>query len=301
MSSTLEACELCPRRCGVNRIAGKVGFCGAGSNARVYRTGSHPGEEPPVSGSRGSGTVFFSHCTLGCLYCQNYPWSRQGDGTDHDAASLRAAFRCLWEQGCHNWNLVSPTPWLPQVREALAPLWHAGIRLPVVYNTSSFERVETLEAFGDLADVYLADLRYAQAATAAQGSGRADYVETARKALRHMWQARGPLELDEEGVARRGVICRILVLPGHADEAVAGLEWLAGEFGHGMAVSVMAQYLPAHRAVGRADEWSRRITRHEYDRVRAAVEALEFETGWVQEFGGEPPRELVGYRMRRIS
>jgi putative pyruvate formate lyase activating enzyme len=301
LAAPLEACALCPRQCGANRTSRRTGYCGAGREAVVYRSAPHHGEEPPVSGTRGSGTVFFSHCTLRCLYCQNYPWSQQHAGRAHDAASLGAVFRALYDRACHNWNLVSPTPWLPQVREALAPLWAQGVRLPIVYNTSGYERVETLEACADLADVYLPDLRYARAQTAAQGSGRGDYVEVARAAVRHMWRTRGPLELDDDGVAQRGVICRILVLPGHADEAVTTLEWLAREFGTGIAVSVMSQYLPAYRAAARGDEWARGVTREEYADVQDAVAQLGFETGWVQEYGGAPPGELVGYRMRRAS
>jgi putative pyruvate formate lyase activating enzyme len=290
-------CRLCPRLCGADRAAGARGFCGAGAQAEVYRAGAHHGEEPPLSGTHGSGAVFFSRCTLRCLYCQNHPWSRGGAGRAVDTEGLAGILRALRREGCHNWNLVSPTPWIPMIRAALTRLRSEGIRLPVVYNTSGFERRETLEALADLVDVYLPDLRYARAETAAAGSGRADYVTVAREAFRTMWAQKGALRRDKNGVALSGVICRILVLPNHADEAVATLRWLADTTGAEVAVSVMAQYTPAHEAPGRPG-WDRRITRAEYDRVRAAVDSLGFTDGWVQAYHGPTQPELLGYAMK---
>ena len=150
-------CVLCPRRCGVNREAGQTGYCRAGNRPEVYRYGLHNGEEPPISGTRGSGTVFFSRCTLRCIYCQNYPWSQGGEGRAVDEASLAAMLGALGVQGCHNWNLVSPTPWLPWIYEALAIARKTGVDRPVVYNTSGFEAVETLRALEGWVSVYLTD------------------------------------------------------------------------------------------------------------------------------------------------
>jgi putative pyruvate formate lyase activating enzyme len=292
----LSRCELCPRRCGVDRLAGGRGYCRAGSRAEVYRFGPHFGEEPPLSGTRGSGTVFFSRCTLRCLYCQNYPWSQMGAGDSGGVEDLESMLRSLAAQGCHNWNLVSPTPWLPMIREAVRRLKTDGVSLPVVYNTSGYERIETLDRYRDLTAVYLPDLRYATGASAQDGSGASDYVEAARAAIARMWQQAGPLRVNGNGVAVSGTICRILILPGLANEAVDSLRWLATAFDGGMAVSVMAQYLPAHRAAGRAP-WGRRITRQEYETVREAMESLAFEQGWIQEFDADAPEDLVGYRM----
>lgn len=249
-----------------------------------------------MSGLRGSGTVFFSRCTLRCLYCQNYPWSQEGEGRATDAAGLAAMFERLRAEGCHNWNLVSPTPWLPWAVEARERARRTGPDLPVVYNTSGYERLETLRALDGWVQVYLTDLRYAEADSAAEGSGARDYVEAARAALLEMWRQVGPLECDGDGVARRGTICRVLVLPGRADEAVATLRWLAAEAGTALAVSVMAQYTPAYRAVGR-EPWGRRPTREEYEKVVAAVEEHGFEAGWVQDYEAPSPEELVGYKM----
>ena len=294
----LAGCRLCPRACGVDRLSGRRGYCGAGVLARVFRYGPHFGEEPPLSGTRGSGTIFFSHCTLRCLYCQNYPWSSQAQGDDLETTQLTAIFRQLAASGCHNWNLVSPTPWLPQIRAALAPLFRDGIRLPILYNSSGFELPETLAGFRELADIALVDLRYARKDTAAEASDCPAYVEAARSTLEWFWQKLGPLQTDADGIARQGVICRVLVLPGHADEAVANLHWLADRIGTDVHLSVMSQYTPVYGALHR-DGWNRRVTAAEYGQVTAAVEELGFDNGWVQEFeDGASPADLLGCNMQ---
>lgn len=291
-------CELCPRCCGVDRAAGETGHCGAGARVQVFRHAPHFGEEPPISGERGSGTIFFSRCTLNCIYCQNYPWSQQGRGDEYDTAGLADILRSLHREGCHNWNLVSPTPWLPQIREAVTTIKGEGVSLPLVFNTSSYERVETLSEYADLADVFLADLRYASPATALEASGVSDYVEVARGALKEMWRAAGPLRLDADGIAVSGVICRLLILPGHANEVVESMEWLVDTMGTDMAVSLMAQYTPAHEATSRGP-WGRRITKSEYMLAFQALEQLGFSQGWVQDPDSPTPGDLVGFEMRQ--
>lgn len=281
----------------MNRRDGQVGYCRAGGTVEVYRHGPHHGEEPPVSGTRGSGTVFFSRCTLKCLYCQNYPWSQEGQGTLTEVDGLAAMLSGLAAAGCHNWNFVSPTPWLPWIVEAWERTTAGGTRLPIVYNTSGFERAETLRALEGWVDVYLTDLRYADTGSAKSGSDAGGYVEAARAALLEMWRQTGALKTDDDGIARRGTICRLLVLPGRADEAVANLEWLAESVGTLIPVSVMAQYTPAYRATGVAP-WDRRPTPEEYGRVVEAVERLGFSEGWVQEYETPSPESLVGFNMR---
>jgi putative pyruvate formate lyase activating enzyme len=295
-TSDLRACRLCPRACRADRLAGQTGYCKAGVLPRVFRYGPHFGEEPPVSGTRGSGTVFFSHCTLRCIYCQNHPWSQANRGDDLSADGLREIFRDLAEAGCHNWNLVSPTPWLPQIREAVEPLIRAGIRLPFVYNTSGFETVEALEAYADLADIALIDLRYAVPETAAEGSDAPQYVAVSRRAFLWFWDRLGPLVTDRKGLAQRGVICRLLALPGRVSEAIANLEWLAHHVGNGVHVSVMSQYTPVYRAAQRPG-WNRRVGEEEYARLTEAAAGLGFENGWIQEFDGDAPADLLGQTM----
>lgn len=294
--SQLSHCTLCPRACGANRITGRVGYCKAGVTPRLFRHGPHFGEEPPISGERGSGTLFFSHCTLSCIYCQNHPWSQAHQGEDLSIEGLRDLFKGIADMGCHNWNLVSPTPWLPQIKEAVKPLIQAGISLPFVYNTSGFESPKVLDAFSDLIDIALVDLRYATPEVAAQGSDAAGYVEASRQAFQWFWHELGPLQLDEQGIAQRGVICRILALPGHIDEAMANLHWLAAEVGTDVHVSVMSQYTPVHKACG-IEGWDRKVQAAEYARLTQLAEDLGFENGWIQEFEGDAPSDLLGQAM----
>ena len=295
-SEALSACRLCPRGCGVNRLEGRTGWCRSGAAARLFRWGPHFGEEPPVSGTRGAGTLFFSNCTLKCLYCQNYRWSQEGAGEDVTPQRLAEIMAGLARKGCHNWDLVSPTPWLPLIREATNFLPAGDKRLPFVYNSSGFESLCTLDEYSDLADIALVDLRYSSPGLAALASGSAEYVDCSRKALLWFCARLGPLETDDEGIAQRGVICRLLVLPGHPEEAVENLRWIADNIGPELCVSIMSQYTPAWRAVGNGD-WGRRPTREEYGLVTDEAERLGFESGWIQPFDAADDDSLLGCEM----
>jgi len=273
-------CALCPRRCGR-----RPGFCGAGDVPRVFRWGPHFGEEPPLTGTRGSGCVFFSRCTMKCLYCQNSPWSWKGAGEDKTVAELTDIFRALAvKDRVENWNLVSPTPYLPFIRAAVRPLLDEGIRLPFVWNSSGYERVETLEEYRDLCDWALFDLRYARGRSSAVYSGAPDYVDAARAAV--TWAA-----------AHAKLIVRILVLPGLADEAIENLAWLASEVSNEVPVSVMAQYTPAYRAL-ECPPLDRPVTAEEYESVTEAAADFGFENGWIQDYAASDPKlALLGENM----
>lgn len=292
----LIACTLCPRCCQVNRLDGKTGYCGSAIQTRMFRWGPHFGEEPPLSGTHGSGTLFFSHCTLKCIYCQNAKWSNGGRGEDLTIEALRERFQVLFEKSCHNWNLVSPTPWLPQIDAAVRPLLDAGIRLPFVYNTSSYERPETLSRYKHLIDIGLADLRYASAASAYEGSNAKDYVEAARASIQWMWNHLGALECDADGIAKRGLIVRLLALPGRTNELAENLIWLRKNLGKGVAVSVMAQYNPVGLAAN-LPGWNRRITPEEFDPIADLVADLDFENGWIQPCEDETAECMLGDNM----
>ena len=276
----LEACELCPRRCGK-----RPGFCGAGLSPRVFRWGPHFGEEPPITGERGSGCVFFSRCTMKCVYCQNSPWSWGGEGRDISVDELARIMRDMAvKDRVENWNLVSPTPYLPFVREAVASLRLEGVSLPVVWNSSGYERVETLEEYSDLCDWALFDLRYASDATAQRYSSAPGYVAAARAALK--W-----------AFAHSRLIVRVLVLPGLADEAIESLAWIASELSSEVPVSVMSQYTPAYRAAS-LPQLDRTVTKEEYDSVAAAAADFGFVNGWVQGLeAADPKLALLGENM----
>lgn len=277
-------------------MEGQRGWCRSGSDLRVFRWGPHFGEEPPISGTGGAGTIFFSHCTLGCLFCQNYPWSQECRGEDMTPARLGQIMAELAQKGCHNWDLVSPTPWLPLVRDALRQKPDSDKKLPFVYNSSGFELPETLDEYSDLVDVALTDLRYSSPDLAAAASGSREYVDMARKALYWFCTHLGPLDTDDNGIARRGVICRLLVLPGHPEEAVENLRWIADNIGPELSVSIMSQYTPAWRAVGNGD-WGRKVTEREYGIVTDEAERLGFENGWIQPYEAADDDSLLGCEM----
>ena len=289
---TIDACELCPRRCGK-----RPGFCGAGQAPRVFRWGPHFGEEPPLTGERGSGCVFFSRCTMKCLYCQNSPWSWRGEGADKTIPELTAIFRELAvKDRVENWNLVSPTPYLPFIREAVQPLFKEGIRLPFVWNSSGYERVETLEEYRDLCDWALFDLRYSRNETALAASGAPNYVEHARAAVKWAW-ARCSRNSSASRITSLGLIVRILVLPGHAEEAIENLAWLATELSNEIPVSVMSQFTPAYKAL-ETPPFNRGVTEEEYETVAEAAADFGFENGWTQGFGAADPKlALLGENM----
>ena len=284
-------CELCPRRCRAARFGADpvCGYCGALNAPRVFRWGPHFGEEPPITGERGSGCVFFSRCTMKCLYCQNSPWSWKGEGVDKTIPELTAIFRDLAvKDRVENWNLVSPTPYLPFIREAVRPLLREGIRLPFVWNSSGYERLETLEEYADLCDRALFDLRYAKEATAISASQAPGYVAAARAAVKWAW---------EKTDGSSGLIVRLLVLPGHADEAIENLAWLATEVSPEVSVSVMAQYTPAYKAL-ETPPFDRAVTEAEYESVTEAAADFGFENGWIQGYEASDPKlALLGENM----
>ena len=290
--NVIDKCELCPRRCGK-----RPGFCGAGQAPRVFRWGPHFGEEPPLTGERGSGCVFFSRCTMKCLYCQNSPWSWRGEGVDKAIPELTAIFRELAvKDRVENWNLVSPTPYLPFIREAVKPLLDEGIRLPFVWNSSGYERVETLEEYRELCEGGLFDLRYSRNETALKASGTPDYVEHARAAVKWAWERKAE-DIRRKTEDLRGLIVRILVLPGHSDEAIENLAWIATELSNEVPVSVMSQYTPAYRAL-ETPPFDRGVTEEEYASVTEAAADFGFENGWIQGFGAADPKlALLGENM----
>lgn len=279
----LEDCRLCPRECGVNRLQGKQGFCQSGVEPKVASWNVHPWEEPPISGTRGSGTIFFSGCTGRCLFCQNYPISQLGVGNEVSVERLAEMMLELQRKNCHNINLVTPTHFVPQILAALPHAIEKGFCLLLVYNTSGYDAVKTLELLEGVVDIYLPDAKYADDETARRLSGFVGYVEANRAALEEMYRQVGEeLVLDDGGIARRGLIVRHLVLPDDLAGTPKVLRWLAENLSPRVHVSLMDQYFPAHKAVGHS-VLGRKITDEEYEEALSAFDEAGLENGWRQE------------------
>ena len=268
-------CKLCPRQCGVNRTAGELGFCRCPDTALVAKSMLHKWEEPALAGNGGSGAVFFGGCTLKCRYCQNGAISGGAVGTPMDSTRLRALFEDLIARGAENIDLVTPTHFLPTILPALSP----KLPVPVVYNCGGYERVETLRLLEGKVDIYLPDLKYAQARLAKDLSAAADYFPRAKNAIREMVRQTGPVVWDGDKVVR-GVIIRHLILPGFVDNSLKLLDWIGQTFAPGeVLVSLMRQYTPMGNLSAPLD---RRVTDEEYDAVLSWMYLNELE-GFTQE------------------
>jgi putative pyruvate formate lyase activating enzyme len=272
----LESCTVCPRSCRVDRLADQRRLCHTGRHARVASCFPHFGEEDCLRGWRGSGTIFFSWCNLRCVFCQNWETSQQGVGRDVDAAALAAMMLALQHAGCHNVNLVTPEHVVPLVLEALPIAIEGGLRLPLVYNTSSYDSLHSLQLLDGVVDVYMPDFKVWDPSTAARWLGAKDYPEVARAAIAEMHRQVGDLRLDD-GLAVRGVLVRHLVMPGALDDTTAILGWLAETLGPDTYVNVMDQYRPDWRVVREPGRWpslERRISRDERGRALSAARAV---------------------------
>mgnify|MGYP000848749018 FL=1 len=287
-------CTLCPRRCGVDRTRGQLGFCKMPGQGHAARAGVHYWEEPVISGSFGSGAVFFSGCTLKCAFCQNYDISQENFGKPLTSTELRAAFERLIDEGVQNVNLVTPTHFLPDILPALEP----KLPVPVVYNCGGYESVETLRQLEGKIDVYLPDFKYSDNALAKKLSSAPDYFETASAAILEMYRQVGKPVLEDDEM-KRGVLVRHLVLPGCVDNSLGVLDWVAEHFRSGdILFSLMSQYVPMGRAV-EMPPFDRRITELEYDSVLSYMMLLGIEDGYTQDFssaerGYTPSFDLTG-------
>jgi putative pyruvate formate lyase activating enzyme len=260
----LRECGLCPRRCGVDRIAGSAGFCRAGGLPEISSYGPHYGEERPLVGTHGSGTLFMTHCNLGCIFCQNYDISRLGEGRTIAFDELSRIMIELQRRGCHNINFVSPSHFVPQILQALPKAIEMGLSIPLVYNTGGYDAVETLRLIDGVFDIYMPDYKYTRGDMAQQLSRAEDYPDVVRAALKEMQRQVGALEMDDAGIALRGLLVRHLVLP----EGLAGtreaMHFLAEEISRDTYVNIMAQYYPCGNIIPAGSALARRITRKEF-------------------------------------
>lgn len=279
----LIKCECCPRKCGVNRLEGKTGFCRVGAGIRMSHAGLHFGEEPPISGSRGSGTIFFSGCNLRCVFCQNYQIS-QGfkKGRDRTLTADELAYEMLrlQDEGAHNINFVSPSHMIFQMADAIIAAKEKGLVIPVVYNSNGYDSTDALRQIGGLVDIYLPDIKYMDNSIGKRFSLADDYADVVPGVLREMLDQTGNLQIDD-GVAVRGLLVRHLVMPGHIEDSRRCLRFLA-DLSTDIHVSIMSQYSPQYKAYD-FPEINRLLTEEEYDEITDYALGLGMENAFIQE------------------
>ncbi|MBR1863393.1 MAG: radical SAM protein [Ruminococcus sp.] len=277
----LRECRLCPRDCGVDRTSGQKGFCGCGSRVKIARAELHRWEEPCISGKNGSGTVFFSGCSLKCCFCQNYEISDKGKGFELSCEELAETFLRLRDMCAHNIDLVTPTPYVPQIVSALDKV-RGRLDIPIVYNCGGYEEMSTLELLRDRVDVFLPDLKYYSAELSAKYSGAADYFVKASAAIKKMAELTGKPVFDENGLMKKGVIVRHLVLPNGRHDSAELIRWLSENFEKdSIMVSLMSQFTPVYHAFDHK-ELSRRTSTFEYEYVAGLLQKTGFD-GYFQQ------------------
>ncbi len=279
-------CQVCPQNCGVNRYE-TTGFCKAGFNLKINLAQLHHGEEPVFSGSNGSGTIFFSYCNLRCVFCQNYSISHLGWGTYYNEEDCAQIMLKLQEAGAHNINLVSPTQYTPQLVKTITIARENGLSIPVLWNSNGYENVFTLQSLAGLVDIYLPDFKYAHSFYSKKYSSAKDYPEIAIRALEEMFRQVGHLQLDSEGIAKKGILVRHLVLPNHLSGTKKVLYILYEHFGTELALSLMAQYYPTGKA-NEFPELNRSLKKEEYEEAVETAEALGFKTLYLQKIYSSP-------------
>ncbi|HTZ11633.1 MAG TPA: radical SAM protein [Candidatus Margulisiibacteriota bacterium] len=281
----LGRCSICPRACKVNRLNNELGYCKTGIKPKVFSYIAHRGEEPPISGINGSGTIFFSNCNMRCVYCQNYEFSQIGQGREVDFAELAKIMLTLQEEGCHNINFVSPTHCLPQILKGLLLAIPQGLNIPLVYNTGGYELAQIIKRLEGIVDIYLPDMRYGEAESARLYSDAPDYPEYNRLAVKEMHRQVGLANIDKEGIINKGLIIRHLVLPNDVSGTKKVMQFIADELSTKTYISLMSQYLPYYQA-SQFKDISRRLTEKEYQAAEEAMEENGLSNGWIQESYG---------------
>ena len=281
-AASLSSCTLCPRNCKADRNSGKTGFCGVDSTIYLARAALHMWEEPCISGKKGSGAVFFSGCGLRCCFCQNHDIAIGSRGLPVTVERLSEIFLELQEKGAANINLVTGTHYVPQIIQALDMAREKGMDLPVVYNSSGYEKIETLKLLEGYVDVYLPDMKYMESELAQKFSHAADYPETAKTAIGEMVRQTGKCEFGEDGYIRKGTIVRHLILPGHTRNSVKVLKYLHETYGDNIYISIMNQYTPVH-IFDICKELNRKVTKREYEKVLDAAVDMGIKNGFIQE------------------
>ncbi len=277
----LECCKLCPRRCKVNRIKGEIGRCKAKINPKIAKVQLHYFEEPCISGTEGSGTIFFSGCNLSCKFCQNYIISQENKGEELSIEELSEKMLELQNQGANNINLVTGFAYVPQIIEAIKLAKRQGLNIPIVYNTSGYETVETLKLLEGVVDIYLPDFKYYYNELGNKLSSVNDYCEVVTKALKEMCRQISKEEYDEYGIMKKGIIIRHLVLPNHLQNSKQVLKWIKSNLRKNINISIMAQYFPTYKA-NETEDVNRKLTEEEFNDIENFVYNLNLENGYIQ-------------------
>lgn len=281
----LESCCICPRKCKVNRLNNKKGFCRIGLKPVVYSFMPHHGEEPPISGSRGSGAIFFSGCNMACIYCQNYEFSQLDKGREVEFEELANIILQLQEMGCHNINLVTPTHIMPHILKSLTIAIPKGLKIPIVYNTSGYELPQIIKLLDAVVDIYLPDMRYAENNMGLKYSSAPDYPEFNQASLQEMQRQVGIAKFDAEGVIKKGVIIRHLVLPNDISGTDRIMKFIAEKVSKDTYISLMSQYSPYYKA-NQFKDIARRISYQEYEYAKSVMHKYGLYNGWTQDEGG---------------
>ena len=284
MVKQLDKCEICPRKCKVNRNNNQIGWCKSTNIVKIGLYSTHNFEEPCISGEKGSGTVFFSNCTMNCIFCQNYEISQLGKGKEISIEELANIFIKQQRKGVHNINLVTPTSYVYQIIEAIKIAKSKGLKIPIVYNTNGYENIETIKALNGYVDVYLPDLKYAEDEIATKYSGTKDYFEITTKAIKEMLEQVGTPKFNEDGIIQKGVIIRHLVLPNHIENSKKVLLWIKQNLPNDIYVSIMAQYFPTYKAKENSI-LNRKLTKEEWEQVEKYIDEINIENGFIQELG----------------
>lgn len=282
----LGSCSICPRKCKVNRLKDEKGFCKTGIKPKIYNFMPHHGEEPPISGTKGSGTIFFSYCNMSCIYCQNYVFSQQGEGREATFEELAEYMIKLQNLGCHNINLVTPTHVIPQILKSLNIAIAYGLKIPLVYNTNGYELPEIIKLLSGIIDIYLPDMRYGDTKKAIRYSSAIDYPKYNQDSLKEIYRQVGNAQIDNNtGIIIKGLIIRHLVLPNGISGTKEIMKFIAQELSEDAYISLMSQYLPCYKAI-ETQEISRRITKKEYEEAEGILQKFNLHNGWIQESNG---------------
>lgn len=280
----LEKCKICPHNCGVNRLNGNIGRCKSNGNIKLAMASIHNFEEPCISGENGSGTVFFSNCNMNCVFCQNYKISQQGLGREISIEELAEIFIDEQNKNAENINLVTPTMYVYHIIEAIKIAKNKGLKIPIVYNSNGYENVETIKKLNGYIDIYLPDLKYYDDDLAFKYSGVKNYFENATSAIKEMYNQVGSPVLDENGMMKKGLIIRHLVLPNNLQNSKDVLKWINDNIDKKVFVSVMAQYFPTNKAKD-FPEINRKLTKEEYEEIENYLYSLDLDNGYIQELG----------------